>query len=105
MLGGAVYVSLAGLFGFGLGAIFRNAAAGISSFAALLFVLPPLVSVLPSSWDHAIAPYLPSNAGTAIMQTGSPAHTLAPWTGLGVFAAYTATVIAIAAIQLRRRDV
>jgi ABC-type transport system involved in multi-copper enzyme maturation permease subunit len=39
------------------------------------------------------------------MQTGSPAHTLAPWTGLGVFAIYTAAVLAIAAIQLRRRDV
>jgi hypothetical protein len=39
------------------------------------------------------------------MQTGNPAHTLAPWTGLGVFAAYVAVAIAVAAIQLRRRDV
>jgi hypothetical protein len=70
-----------------------------------LFVLPPLMNVLPSSWNNAISPYLPSNAGHAIMQIGSPAHTLAPWTGLGVFAGYTAAVLAIAAIQLRRRDV
>jgi ABC-2 type transport system permease protein len=105
VIGGALYLTISGLFGLGLGAILRNTAAGISAFTAILFVLPPLMGVLPSSWDNAISPYLPSNAGRAIMQTGSPAHTLAPWTGLGVFAAYTAAVIAVAAIQLRRRDV
>jgi ABC-type transport system involved in multi-copper enzyme maturation permease subunit len=105
VIGGALYLTLVGLFGLGLGALLRNTAAGISAFAAILFVLPPLMNVLPASWNNAISPYLPSNAGTAIMQTGSPAHTLAPWTGLGVFAAYTAIVIAAAAIQLRRRDV
>jgi hypothetical protein len=105
VIGGAIYLMISGLFGLGLGAILRNTAAAISAFAAILFVLPPLMSVLPSSWDNAISPYLPSNAGRAIMQTGSPAHTLAPWTGLGLFAAYTAVVIAVAAIQLRRRDV
>jgi ABC-2 type transport system permease protein len=105
VIGGALYLTLAGLFGFGLGAILRNTAGGISAFAAILFVLPPLMNVLPSSWNHAISPYLPSNAGRAIMQTGNPAHTLSPWTGLGLFAAYTAIAIAIAAVQLRRRDV
>jgi ABC-2 type transport system permease protein len=105
VLGGALYLTISGLFGLGLGAILRNTAAGISAFAGILFVLPPLMNVLPSSWNNAISPYLPSNAGSAIMQTGTPDHTLAPWTGLGVFAAYTAVAIAIAAIQLRRRDV
>jgi ABC-2 type transport system permease protein len=105
VIGGALYLTLIGLFGLGLGAILRNTAAGISAFAAILFVLPPLMNVLPSSWNDAISPYLPSNAGSAIMQSGNPAHTLAPWTGLGLFAAYTVVAIAIAAVQLRRRDV
>jgi ABC-type transport system involved in multi-copper enzyme maturation permease subunit len=105
VIGGSLYLTVAGLFGLGLGAILRSTAGGISAFAGMLFVLPPLMNVLPASWNDAISPYLPSNAGTAIMQTGNPAHTLAPWTGLGVFAAYTAIVMAIAAIQLRRRDV
>ena len=105
VIGGALYLTLVGLFGLGLGAILRNTAGGISALAAILFVLPPLTSVLPASWGNAISPYLPSNAGTAIMQTGHPAHTLAPWTGLGLLAAYTAIAIAVAAIQLRRRDV
>jgi ABC-2 type transport system permease protein len=105
VIGGALYLTISGLFGLALGAILRNTAAGISAFAAILFVLPPLMGVLPSSWDNAISPYLPSNAGRAIMQTGNPAHTLGPWTGLGVFGIYTVIVIALAAIQLRRRDV
>jgi ABC-2 type transport system permease protein len=105
VIGGALYLTLIGLFGLGLGAILRSTAGGISAFAGILFVLPPLMNVLPSSWNHAISPYLPSSAGQAIMQSGSPAHTLAPWTGLGVFAAYTAVLIVFAAIQLRRRDV
>jgi ABC-2 type transport system permease protein len=105
VIGGALYLTLIGLFGLGLGAILRSTAGGISAFAGILFVIPPLMNVLPASWNDAISPYLPSNAGQAIMQSGSPAHTLAPWTGLGVFAAYTAVLVAIAAIQLRRRDV
>jgi ABC-type transport system involved in multi-copper enzyme maturation permease subunit len=105
VIGGALYLTLVGLFGLGLGAILRNTAGAISAFAGLFFVLPPLMNVLPASWGDAITPYLPSNAGQAIMQTGSPAHTLAPWSGLGVLAAYTAVAIAVAAIQLRRRDV
>ena len=94
-----------GLFGLGLGAILRSTAGGISAFAAIVFVLPPLMKVLPASWSNAISPYLPSNAGRAIMQTGHPANTLGPWTGLAVLAGYTALTIAIAAVQLRRRDV
>jgi len=105
VIGGALHLTLIGLFGLGLGAILRSTAGGISAFAGILFVIPPLMNVLPASWSNAISPYLPSNAGQAIMQSGSPAHTLAPWTGLGVFAAYTAVLVAIAAIQLRRRDV
>jgi hypothetical protein len=105
VIGGALYLTLAGLFGFGLGAIFRSTAAGISTFAGILFVVPPLLDVLPSSWNNAISPYLPSKAGQAIMQIGNPAHTLGPWTGLALFAGYTALTIATAAVLLKRRDV
>jgi ABC-2 type transport system permease protein len=105
VVGGALYLTLAGLFGLGLGAIVRNTAGGIGAFAAILFVIPPVLTLLPSSWDDAISPYLPSNAGQAIMQFGAPDHTLRPWTGLALFTGYTAGVIAAAAVLLWRRDV
>lgn len=105
VIGGALYLTLVGLFGLGLGAILRNTAGGISALAGVLFVLPPLMNVLPSSWNDAISPYLPSNAGQAIMGVTEGAPMLAPWTGLALFAGYTAALIAVAAVLLRRRDV
>ena len=52
-----------GLFGLGLGAIVRNTAGGIATFVAIMFVLPPLMNVLPASWNDAASPYLPLAAG------------------------------------------
>jgi hypothetical protein len=105
VLGSALYLTLVGLLGLGLGAILRNTAAGIASFAAIMFVIPPLVSILPSSTANAIDPYLPSNAGSAIMKIGHQAHSLSPWAGLALFAGYAALSLAVAAVLLRRRDV
>jgi ABC-type transport system involved in multi-copper enzyme maturation permease subunit len=105
VLGSALYLTLVGLLGLGLGAILRNTAAGIAAFAAIMFVVPPLVSILPASTANAIDPYLPSNAGSAIMKIGHQAHSLSPWAGLAVFAGYAVLTIAVAALALRRRDV
>jgi hypothetical protein len=105
VIGAGLYLTLVGLFGLALGAIVRNSAGGISALAGVLFVLPPLLSVLPSSWDNAISPYLPSNAGQAVMTITPDSNTLGPWVGLALFAAYTAAAIAVAAVLLRRRDV
>ena len=104
VIGGALYLTLVGLFGLSLGAITRNTAGGISALVAILFVLPPLLNVLPSSWNNAISPYLPSNAGHAIMSIGTHTGTLSPWTGLALFAGYVAAAILAAAALLRSRD-
>jgi ABC-2 type transport system permease protein len=105
VLGSAVYLTLVGLFAMGLGAIMRNTAAGIATFAGVMFVIPPLVSILPSSISNSLDPYLPSNAGEAMMRIGHHANVLSPGTGLAVFAGYVAVVIAAAAVLLIRRDV
>lgn len=105
VLGGAVYLTLTGLFALGLGAITRNTAAGIASFAGIMFVVPPLVTVLPSSIANSITPYLPSNAGEAIMTIGHHGQTLSTGAGLAVLAAYVTATIAAAAVLLVRRDV
>jgi hypothetical protein len=103
VIGAGLYLTVVGLFGLGLGAIVRNTAGGIASFAGLMFVLPPLMNVLPRSWNDAASPYLPLPAGEAIMSTTSGNH-LSPWVGLAVLCGYTALAIAIAAVLLLRRD-
>jgi hypothetical protein len=105
VLGAAGYLTLVGLFAMGLGAILRNTAAGIASFAAIMFVIPPLITILPSSIADSITPYLPSNAGEAMMEIGHHANTLSPGAGLAVLAAEVVAVIAAAALLLNRRDV
>jgi ABC-2 type transport system permease protein len=104
LFGAALYLMVMGLFGLGLGAITRSTAAGISALAALIFVLPPIVGLLPTSTANAINPYLPSNAGGAVWTINPDPNTLAPWTGLALFAGYAALSLVIAAVLLRRRD-
>jgi len=103
VVGGAVYLVLVGVLALSIGAILRNTAGSISAFAALFFVIPPLLNILPSSWNDAISPYLPSNAGQAFLVTSNPGG-LSPWPGLALFIGYTALGLAIAAVLLVRRD-
>jgi ABC-2 type transport system permease protein len=104
VVAGAVYLALVGAFAVALGAIVRNTAAGISIFAALFFVIPPLTLLLPSSWHDAIIPYLPSEAGGAIFALTHGSNTLSPAGGLAVFVGYTALMMVVAAVLLVRRD-
>jgi hypothetical protein len=95
---------LIGSFALAIGAIIRNTAGGIATFAAIFFVIPPLLNVLPLSWANAIAPYLPESAGRAIFQLSHGSDSLAPGLGLALFAAYTLLAIATAAVLLVRRN-
>jgi hypothetical protein len=104
VVGAALYLTVIGLFGLGLGAIVRNTAGGIATFAGIMFVLPPLMNVLPSSWNAAASPYLPLQAGERVMAIHR-GNQLAPWTGFGMLCLYTAVALAVAAVLLRRRDV
>jgi len=105
MVGGALYVAMVGVFALALGAIVRNTAGGIATFAGIFFVIPPLMNLLPSSWNNAISQYLPSDAGQQIFALKHASHTLTPLAGGVVFAGYCAAAIAIAAFLLCRRDV
>jgi ABC-2 type transport system permease protein len=104
VFGTALYLTVVGLLGVGLGFVLRNTAGAISTLFGMLLVLPILGEVLPSDWSKHILPYLPNNAGQAVMTVHPDANTLAPWTGFGVFCLYGVAVIAIAAVLLRRRD-
>ena len=105
VFGAALYLTVAGLLGIGLGGIFRSTAAAVTSLTVILFVLPVIVFILPAGLSNIISPYLPGNAGQAITSIGPQAHSLAPWVGLGVFAAYAFVSIAVAAVLLVKRDV
>jgi ABC-2 type transport system permease protein len=104
VIGGALYLMVIGVFTLGLGAITRSTAGGISTFAGIMFVIPPLMNVLPASWNNAISPYLPSSAGRAVFSLTHGSDSLAPWPGFALFCGYTILTIGIAAVLLLRRD-
>jgi ABC-type transport system involved in multi-copper enzyme maturation permease subunit len=106
VVGTALYLTTLGLLSLGLGTLIRKTAGAITAVVGVLFILPVLAGLLPSSMDT-VQKFLPSNAGQAIIDGGSNSdgvHSLAPWIGLGVFALYAVILLAAGAFSVVRRD-
>jgi ABC-2 type transport system permease protein len=105
VIGGAIYLSVLGALGIGLGTILRRTAGAIAALVGLLLILPILVNFLPSPWNTDISKYLPLQAGNAVFHTAKLASTdLSLWVGFAVFCAYAVASLAIGAVLLARRD-
>jgi ABC-2 type transport system permease protein len=105
VIGAALYVTVAGMIGVALGGLLRNTAAGISTFAAVFFVIPSLTALLPASVSDHLSKYLPSNAGEVLWgETLGVKNVLSPWTGFAVLCGYAVVLIAGATWRLRRAD-
>ena len=105
VLGAALYMTVLAVLCLGLGGVLRNTAGGIATFVALLFVLPGISAILPSSVNDSISPYLPLNAGTTVAShTFDNSHHLAVWTGFALFCGYAVVATVAAGYSLVRRD-
>ena len=106
LFGAALFLTVMGLFGLGLGTIIRTTAGGISALVAIVFVIPPILqAILTTSLSNDINPYLPLSAGGSIWTINPDSNTLSPWAGFAVFCGYAAVSLAIGAVVLRKRDV
>lgn len=104
VVGTGLYLAVVGLLGMALGFAIRNTAGAITALFGILLILPVLGEVLPADWARHVVPYLPSNAGQAVMTLHPDPNTLAPWTGFAVFVAYVVAAVIAAAVLLKRRD-
>jgi hypothetical protein len=104
VLGGALYLTVVGLLGVGLGFVVRNTAGAIATLFGLLLVLPAVVSALPSSLYSDVYRYLPMVAGTQVMTTVGDSSLLTPWTGIAVCSLYAVGAVTAGAVMLTRRD-
>ncbi|MGY1606021.1 hypothetical protein [Geodermatophilus sp. SYSU D00700] len=104
VLGAAAYLVLVALLGLAVGTLLRSTAATVVLLTGALFLLPVLVGLLPAAIADAVGPWLPSQAGQAVLQLGDPAGYLPPVAGVLVLAAYTAVLLAAAARVVSRRD-
>jgi ABC-type transport system involved in multi-copper enzyme maturation permease subunit len=104
LFGAALYVMGVGVFALALGAIVRNTAGGISAFVGIFFVIPPLMNVLPITWNNAISKWLPSEAGRQLFSLTRDPNRFAQWPSGAIFLGYCVLAIAVAALLLVRRD-
>jgi ABC-type transport system involved in multi-copper enzyme maturation permease subunit len=105
VVGVGLYLTFVGLLAVAFGTILRSTAGAIAAVFGVLLVLPVVGEALNlTSWGEKVTPYLPSNAGQALLQLKPDPNGLAPWTGFGIFVLYTAVAMAAAAYLLTRRD-
>lgn len=102
----AASLSLAGLFGLGLGTIIRHTAAAVTVVAGIVFGGEFIGQLGP-----AIRPYLPLDivshslgaTGPACLPGAAPCW-LPPWSGLAMLAGYAAIALFLGGLILARRD-
>ena len=104
LLGCGLYGALIGLLGLALGTLLRHAAGALAVLVALIFVLPAIAAALPSSIEHTVEEFWPTQAGQQVTVVVSGAHSLSPWAGFGVMCLFTAIISAAAFFVLSRRD-
>jgi ABC-2 type transport system permease protein len=104
LIGAGLYGALLGMMGLAFGTIIRNAAGAIAVLVAILFVLPGIAGALPTSIEHTVQEYWPTQAGGQVTVVVRTANTLAPWPGLGVFLLFVAILSLVAFTLLNRRD-
>jgi ABC-2 type transport system permease protein len=103
--GAGLYLTVLGLLALAIGTMIRHTAGAISTIIGIVFVLPILTGLLPSSWGAHINAYLPEQAGTLITHTQEQSgDLLSPWQGFGVLCIWTVLALAAAAYLLERRD-
>jgi hypothetical protein len=105
VFGTGLYLAGCALFGLGIGLIIRSSGGGITIAIASLFVLPPLLSLIPGSVGDQIQKFLPSNAGQAITDTVTAPDRLGAWVGYLVFSLWWVLLLVVGSWLLRRRDI
>jgi ABC-2 type transport system permease protein len=108
VLAAGLYMALLAVLALALGALMRSSIGTIAVVVTVMLVLPGVATALPDSWQSAAVPYLPAEAGQALIGrtrfAPAGAHLLAPWTGFAVLCGYTLAALAGAAISLAVRD-
>ncbi len=105
VLSGGLYLLALGLLALGMASIIRVTAAAISTFVGVLFILPIVADVLPSSYTSDVGRFLPANIGTVMMSAhyhGS--DPFGPWTSLVLLGGYAVVALVVGGVLLGRRD-
>jgi hypothetical protein len=106
VIGGALFLTVAGLLAFGLGTILRHTAGAITAAVGILFISFILYQFLPDDWAADVQRWIPFFAGSAIWTTvaAQDLHTWGPWVEFAIFTGYAVVALVVGAIMFVRRD-
>ncbi|MFJ8602657.1 ABC transporter permease [Streptomyces shenzhenensis] len=104
ILGGGLYLALAGLFGLALGTVIRSTTATVTTLFGVMLIVQAFAPALPGTVGDWVSKYWPSIAGGQIITGYHDPALLGPWAGLGVMAGCVAVLTAAAFVVFRKRD-
>jgi ABC-type transport system involved in multi-copper enzyme maturation permease subunit len=104
ILGNTAYVTAVALLGLSLATLARSTAMSITLLVTVVFVLPPLLPLLPWNWMDTIAEYFPTAAGASLTTTVPGLAALGDATALATLAAWALIPLTAGAVLLTRRD-
>ena len=97
------FLVLTALLGLAVGTLLRSTAGAVVVLTGVLFLLPVLVQLVPALSDS-VGPWLPTQAGSAVLVLGDRSSYLPPVAGQLLVAGYTSLALAVATARLRRSD-
>ena len=98
-----LFLVLTALLGLAVGTLLRSTAGAVVVLTGLLFLLPVLVQLVPALRDS-VGPFLPTQAGSAVLVLGDRSDYLSPVAGQLLVAGYVSLALAAALARLRRSD-
>ena len=104
VLAGGFYLAVVTLLGLGLGVIMRSTAAAIAAAVALTYLIPEILSLLPSPWNGRIDRFLPLTAAQQLVSLRPKTDMFAPALSLLVVIAWAVAALAVATLAITRRD-
>jgi len=106
IIGTALFVTVAAVIAFGLGAIIRHTAGAIASAIGLLFVLPIILQLLPNTWRNDLVRFFPDGAGRVLSATvGQPdQHLWSAWPQFGITLIWALVLVGVGGYLFRKRD-
>ncbi|MER8224445.1 ABC transporter permease [Streptomyces sp. NPDC094143] len=104
IVGGGMYLALAGLFGLALGTMIRSTTATVTTLFGVMLIVQAFAPALPGRMGDWVSAYWPPIAGGQIVTSVRDPELLGPWAGLGVMAGCVTLLTAAAFVVFRRRD-
>ena len=106
VIGTGIYLTFVGVIGAAIGWIVRSTPGAIVTYAAVILVIPGIFEGLLGTWGREIARYLAQSRGCELLNATfvDSGPNLKPWTGLAVMTLWVGGGLAIALVELRRRD-